>query len=120
MSRVCVCVCVCVFTTSVSSEYHLLSLPCIFLFVLISFYLSICILALRELVKKGSEQGIEMVVFGMAHRGRLNVLHNVLNKKMEVILNEFKTTLAPDDEVCMFMHRRIGSLIAPFFTLGAV
>ncbi len=34
----------------------------------------------NELVQKGGADGIEDMVIGMAHRGRLNVLVNVLGK----------------------------------------
>jgi 2-oxoglutarate dehydrogenase complex dehydrogenase (E1) component-like enzyme len=55
---------------------------------------------LRTLVEReAAPMGVELIVFGMAHRGRLNVLHNVLRKPFEVIMKEFKSTLAPDDEV---------------------
>lgn len=43
------------------------------------------------------EAGIESAVFSMAHRGRLNILHNVLNRDVEQILNEFKGMTTPDD-----------------------
>ena len=35
----------------------------------------------------------------MPHRGRLNVLANVLNKPVELILNEFQSNLEGYDEV---------------------
>eukprot|EP00048_Salpingoeca_helianthica_P015714 m.228216 g.228216 ORF g.228216 m.228216 type:complete len:1020 (+) comp17424_c0_seq1:16-3075(+) len=54
--------------------------------------------ALRRMVSGLSHAGVETAVIGMAHRGRLNVLHNVLGKDMSVIFKEFKSTLAPDDE----------------------
>lgn len=53
--------------------------------------------ALRRMISGLSESGAEMVVIGMAHRGRLNVLHNVLGKDMGVIFKEFKEVLASDD-----------------------
>lgn len=45
--------------------------------------------ALHFLLEKGSELGIEEFIFGMAHRGRLNVLANILNKPYENIFQEF-------------------------------
>lgn len=45
--------------------------------------------AMDALIEKGSELGVEEVVVGMAHRGRLNVLANVMQKPWENIFNEF-------------------------------
>lgn len=47
--------------------------------------------ALNEAVHKGSELGINEIVIGMPHRGRLNVLANVLNKSYEEIFTEFES-----------------------------
>ena len=44
---------------------------------------------LKAVFEKGSEVGIEEVTIGMSHRGRLNVLSNVLNKPYERIFKEF-------------------------------
>ena len=41
------------------------------------------------LIQKGAEKGIEQFVVGMAHRGRLNVLANILGKSPETIFSEF-------------------------------
>lgn len=46
--------------------------------------------ALDAIVEKGSEYGVEEFVFGMAHRGRLNVLANIFNKTYADIFNEFE------------------------------
>ena len=46
--------------------------------------------ALDAVVEKGAEVGIEEFVMGMAHRGRLNVLANILNKTYENIFSEFE------------------------------
>ncbi|MBL4624157.1 MAG: 2-oxoglutarate dehydrogenase E1 component [Flavobacteriales bacterium] len=46
--------------------------------------------ALDAIVEKGSELGIQEFIMGMAHRGRLNVLANIFNKKHEDIFNEFE------------------------------
>jgi 2-oxoglutarate dehydrogenase E1 component len=54
---------------------------------------------LNTLVDDGAPLGVEEVVMGMAHRGRLNVLAHVLNKPYELIINEFEgTILRPDKE----------------------
>ncbi len=44
---------------------------------------------IKELVRRGGEQGIKEAVIGMAHRGRLNVLVNVLGKKPQELFDEF-------------------------------
>ncbi|MCS6790020.1 MAG: 2-oxoglutarate dehydrogenase E1 component [Bacteroidia bacterium] len=46
--------------------------------------------ALYELVETGAELGIEEFVFGMAHRGRLNVLANIMQKSFHAIFGEFE------------------------------
>ncbi len=51
--------------------------------------------ALDTMIEIGAEQGVEEVVIGMAHRGRLNVLANVVGKTYEQIFNEFEG-VAPD------------------------
>jgi 2-oxoglutarate dehydrogenase E1 component len=45
--------------------------------------------ALYFLIEKGSELGIEEYFIGMAHRGRLNVLANIIEKPYENIFQEF-------------------------------
>ena len=52
--------------------------------------------ALDAIINRGSELGVEEVVIGMAHRGRLNVLANVMGKTYEQIFTEFEGTAAPD------------------------
>lgn len=51
--------------------------------------------AMAELIDRAAENGIEKVVIGMAHRGRLNVLANILNKSYEQIFREFEGVLLP-------------------------
>jgi len=46
--------------------------------------------ALDAVIEKGANLGIEEFVIGMAHRGRLNVLANILNKTYEDIFTEFE------------------------------
>jgi 2-oxoglutarate dehydrogenase E1 component len=45
---------------------------------------------LDDLIQMGGQQGIEECVIGMAHRGRLNVLVNLLGKSPSVLFNEFE------------------------------
>jgi 2-oxoglutarate dehydrogenase E1 component len=48
------------------------------------------IAALDQLVQEGGQAGVEEVIIGMAHRGRLNVLVNVLGKSPGELFNEFE------------------------------
>ena len=45
---------------------------------------------LDAIIEKGADMGIEEFVIGMPHRGRLNVLANILNKSYEEIFFEFE------------------------------
>jgi 2-oxoglutarate dehydrogenase E1 component len=40
-------------------------------------------------IDKASEQGVKEIIFGMAHRGRLNVLANIMGKSVRQIFREF-------------------------------
>ncbi|MEN8228256.1 MAG: 2-oxoglutarate dehydrogenase E1 component [Bacteroidota bacterium] len=53
----------------------------------------ILIPALNDLIERGSQLGVMEFNIGMAHRGRLNVLANVLKKPMENIFKEFEGEL---------------------------
>ncbi|WP_260480045.1 2-oxoglutarate dehydrogenase E1 component [Bartonella quintana] len=54
--------------------------------------------ALEQIIKYGSTLGVQEVVLGMAHRGRLNVLSQVLAKPHQAIFHEFKGgSYKPDD-----------------------
>ncbi|RZK59984.1 MAG: 2-oxoglutarate dehydrogenase E1 component [Pedobacter sp.] len=46
--------------------------------------------ALDSVIEKGAELGIEEFVIGMAHRGRLNVLANIMQKTYKDIFAEFE------------------------------
>ncbi|OQW44111.1 MAG: 2-oxoglutarate dehydrogenase E1 component [Proteobacteria bacterium SG_bin6] len=45
--------------------------------------------ALESIIKYGGQYGVREIVYGMAHRGRLNVLANVMAKPLRVIFHEF-------------------------------
>jgi 2-oxoglutarate dehydrogenase E1 component len=55
--------------------------------------------ALEQIIKRGGQLGIKEIVIGMAHRGRLNVLGNVMSKPHRAIFNEFKGGSFKPDEV---------------------
>ncbi len=55
--------------------------------------------ALEQILKRGSQLGLEEVVLGMAHRGRLNVLANIVNKPYVAILSEFQGNATRPDDV---------------------
>ncbi len=54
------------------------------------------IVALDGMINTGAELGVQEVVIGMAHRGRLNVLANIMGKTYAQIFNEFEGTAVPD------------------------
>jgi len=54
--------------------------------------------ALEQIIKRGGQLGVKGIVIGMAHRGRLNILANVMEKPFRAIFNEFKGgSFKPDD-----------------------
>jgi 2-oxoglutarate dehydrogenase E1 component len=54
--------------------------------------------ALEQIIKRGGNLGVREIVFGMAHRGRLNVLTQVMGKTHRALFHEFKGgSFAPDD-----------------------
>ena len=46
--------------------------------------------AMEAIIKRGGQLGVREIAIGMPHRGRLNVLANVLNKPYRAIFNEFQ------------------------------
>ena len=54
------------------------------------------ITALDSIFQKCPDEGVEEMVMGMAHRGRLNVLANVMGKSHEFIFREFSDNFVPD------------------------
>jgi len=52
--------------------------------------------ALDAIINVAQENNVEEVVIGMAHRGRLNILANVMGKTYEQIFSEFEGTSTPD------------------------
>ncbi|CAH2321312.1 2-oxoglutarate dehydrogenase-like, mitochondrial [Pelobates cultripes] len=54
--------------------------------------------ALKAIIDKSSDMGLEYVILGMPHRGRLNVLANVIRKDLEQIFCQFDPKLEASDE----------------------
>ena len=55
--------------------------------------------ALEQIIKRGGALGLQEIVFGMPHRGRLNVLASVMSKPHRAIFHEFKGGSFTPDEV---------------------
>src|SRR5271169_472511 len=55
--------------------------------------------ALEQIIKRGGQLGVKEIVIGMAHRGRLNVLANVMAKPYRQIFHEFQGGSAKPSEV---------------------
>ncbi len=55
--------------------------------------------ALESVIKYGGQMGVRELVIGMAHRGRLNVLANVMAKPLRVIFHEFAGGSANPDDI---------------------
>ena len=54
--------------------------------------------AIEQILKRGSQLGMKEVVIAMAHRGRLNLLYNILNKPFRAIISEFLGNQANPEE----------------------
>ncbi len=55
--------------------------------------------ALEAVIKHGGQAGVREIICGMAHRGRLNVLANVMGKPYKVIFHEFSGGSANPEDV---------------------
>ncbi|MEJ6398994.1 2-oxoglutarate dehydrogenase E1 component [Yoonia sp. 208BN28-4] len=54
--------------------------------------------AMEQIIKRGGQLGLEDIVIGMPHRGRLSVLANVMQKPYRAIFNEFQGgSFKPED-----------------------
>lgn len=69
--------------------------------------MEIMIPAMKQVVDRSTELGVESVVMGMPHRGRLNVLANVCRKPLEQIFTQFAGTYAGIIVMNLFIFPRI-------------
>lgn len=56
------------------------------------------IAALDTIIREVADEGVQEVVIGMAHRGRLNVLTNILGKTYEQVFDEFEGRVSEEQE----------------------
>ncbi|CAI9285807.1 unnamed protein product [Lactuca saligna] len=57
---------------------------------------------MKEMFDRSADLGVESIVIGMSHRGRLNVLGNVVRKPLRQIFSEFSGGTKPVDEVGLY------------------
>jgi len=55
--------------------------------------------ALEQIIKRGGQLGMKELVIGMPHRGRLNVLTNVMGKPFAALFSEFQGNTANPEDV---------------------
>ncbi|MEJ2432486.1 MAG: 2-oxoglutarate dehydrogenase subunit E1 [Pseudolabrys sp.] len=55
--------------------------------------------ALEQIIKRGGNLGVEEICLGMPHRGRLNVLTQVMGKPHRALFHEFKGGSVTPDEI---------------------
>ncbi|KAM8853110.1 2-oxoglutarate dehydrogenase complex component E1 [Synchiropus picturatus] len=83
--------------------------------------------ALKGIIDKSSAAGVDNIIMGMSHRGRLNVLANVIRKELEQIFCQFDSRLEAADEgsgdvkyhLGMY-HRRMNRVSDRLITLSLV
>ena len=55
--------------------------------------------ALEQIIKRGGNLGVKEIKIGMPHRGRLNVLANVMGKPFKAIFSEFLEKVSPPKKI---------------------
>lgn len=64
---------------------------------------------MKALIDRSVDHGVKSIVMGMPHRGRLNVLANVVRKPIEAILNEFIGTDDAEDSASGDVKYHLGA-----------
>jgi 2-oxoglutarate dehydrogenase E1 component len=55
--------------------------------------------AMEAIIKRGGQLGVQEIILGMPHRGRLNVLTNVMGKPFRALFSEFQGNAAKPEDV---------------------
>lgn len=76
--------------------------------------------AMDAIMEKGAEIGVEEFVIGMAHRGRLNVLANILRKPYRDIFSEFEGKEYEDESLLGDVKYHLGYTAARKATNGKI
>lgn len=76
--------------------------------------------ALDAIMEKGAEIGVEEMVIGMAHRGRLNVLSNIMRKPYSDIFSEFEGKEYEDETLLGDVKYHLGYTTARKATNGKI
>ncbi|BGP18283.1 hypothetical protein JCM10213_008455 [Rhodosporidiobolus nylandii] len=64
---------------------------------------------MKALIDRSVDHGVKSIVMGMPHRGRLNVLANVVRKPTEAILAEFSPSSDPNEEAAADVKYHLGA-----------
>ncbi|GAA6014410.1 hypothetical protein JCM10207_005451 [Rhodosporidiobolus poonsookiae] len=64
---------------------------------------------MKALIDRSVDHGVKSIVVGMPHRGRLNVLANVIRKPTEAILAEFAPSQDPNEEAAADVKYHLGA-----------
>jgi 2-oxoglutarate dehydrogenase E1 component len=64
---------------------------------------------MKALIDRSVDLGVNSIVIGMPHRGRLNVLANVIRKPSEAILAEFAPSTDPNEEAASDVKYHLGA-----------
>ena len=68
---------------------------------------------MKALIDKSADLGVDNVVIGMPHRGRLNILGNVVRKPLSQIFHEFAGKMTAGFNADEYMGTRSASIVLP-------
>ena len=71
------------------------------------------IVGMKELIDHATDLGVDNVVMGMPHRGRLSVLANTMEKPLQQIFAEFRGSVSDTNVDQALLRQRTGAHIGP-------